>query len=721
MSAQHPRRSRPSWLRPSWPRPTWRWVVDVLRGFVVSFLALTISLWVLPGPQVTQGAESVAMLAVGVLVVGALLRPLLVRLTVMTGLVGLLLAGLLTQAVVMWVALAVMPSVDPFSWPEVLLASWGATVAAAAVNWVVDASGDEAFLGQVLRRAARGSTTPGSAGAGLLVVQLDGLPEPLLRQAVVSGAVPTVSRWLRSGEYRLRRWHTGIPSTTPAGQGVLLHGDATSVPGYRWWDKELGRMLVVSKQSDLAVLQPRLEATSGGRGLLADDGASVSVLFSGDAAHRYLTVSDSGIPRTGRAAGAFATSGTGFLRSVTLFVGQLVTELWQARRQRVRDVQPRVSRLGAFLFLRGLTTVVLRDLNVSIVAEEMTAGRRVVFVDFVDYDEVAHHAGPSRPESTRVLENLDRVLQLFDAVAARTDRAYEVVVVSDHGQVQGPTFEQVTGRSLEAVVLDLAGAACPPASREQGGDERMLPASMLLSGGSRSQQAAARAATGAARLRDQRAARQAERQASGSLDAPALVVAASGALAHVYRTDLPGRLTHDDLAGLHPALVDGLAAHPGVGLVVTRTGDGLRVTGADGWRLLEGGVLGPHVHGGAGADPLAPYGPLAAADLLELEAKDGVGDLVLLGACDPVLGEVIAFEELVGSHGGVGGDQTEAVLLHPSSWDLPDGSLAGAPGNSRGAALSGTDVHAALVRRLEQLGLREERQERRSPATEPVA
>ena len=40
-------------------------------------------------------------------------------------------------------------------------------------------------------------------------------------------------------------------------------------------------------------------------------------------------------------------------------------------------------------------------------------------------------------------------------------------------------------------------------------------------------------------------------------------------------------------------------------------------------------------------------------------------DLLLLSQYDPELGEVAAFEELIGSHGGLGGDQTRAV--HPPS------------------------------------------------------
>jgi hypothetical protein len=42
---------------------------------------------------------------------------------------------------------------------------------------------------------------------------------------------------------------------------------------------------------------------------------------------------------------------------------------------------------------------------------------------------------------------------------------------------------------------------------------------------------------------------------------------------------------------------------------------------------------------------------------------------------DPSTGEVAAFEELVGSHGGLGGPQTEPFLLHPSSWSTGDSPI----------------------------------------------
>lgn len=656
--------------------PTWSWFRAVARSFVTSFLAVAVSLWLLPGEQVGKGAESIAAIVVGVLLVGALTRPLILRLTVVTGAFGLLLAGALAQVLILWLALSLVPSVERFSFGEVVLASWAAAVVATAVNWLFDASSDEAFLGQVLGRSVRETLRHPSSGPGLLVVQLDGVSEPLLRQAITGGAMPTVSRWLRSGTHELRGWHTGLPATTPAGQAVLLHGDVTAVPAFRWYDKSRGRMVVTSRPADLADVEKQL---SDGRGLLADGGASVSNMFSGDAPSRVLTMSDARLPTSERGAASFATGRWGFVRSVVLFVGQMLTEWHQGRRQRRRDVRPRVHRGGAFVVLRGLTTVVLRDLNVSIVADHMARGTPVVFVDFVDYDEVAHHAGPSRPESMRTLEGLDRVLQFFEELADEVGRTYEIAVVSDHGQGQGTTFRQLDGRTLAEVVHALASQPVRSDRRDDRPVEPWGPANVLLTGASRHGSAVGTAARSAAQRR---------RDDDHTDPSDRLVVASSGSLAHVYLTDEPGRAGLETIDARYPHLLEGLATHPHIGAVAVRRDDGtLLAFGADGWRA-------PATGEGEGRDPLLAYGPDAAADLVALDLRNHVGDLIVMGRYDRSLGEVAAFEELVGSHGGLGGEQTEALLVHPTSWTVP------------AHRLGGLDVHAAMLARLDELGLR---------------
>src|SRR5439155_23765704 len=79
-----------------------------------------------------------------------------------------------------------------------------------------------------------------------------------------------------------------------------------------------------------------------------------------------------------------------------------------------------------------------------------------------------------------------------------------------------------------------------------------------------------------------------------------------------------------------------------------------------------------------GDDPIARYGPYAATGLARIDAMAECGDLVVISMLEPASGEVAAFEEQIGSHGGLGGAQTHAFVLHPTTWRV-DGPLVGAP------------------------------------------
>ena len=70
-------------------------------------------------------------------------------------------------------------------------------------------------------------------------------------------------------------------------------------------------------------------------------------------------------------------------------------------------------------------------------------------------------------------------------------------------------------------------------------------------------------------------------------------------------------------------------------------------------------------------------------------------DLLLISQYDPELGEVAAFEELIGSHGGLGGPQNHPFILHPTDWELDEAEPVGAPA-----------IYRNLRRWLESVGIR---------------
>jgi Type I phosphodiesterase / nucleotide pyrophosphatase len=698
--AARPGRAR-VWLRAlrGW-RPTIRRVRSIVRNAVTSFVVLAGTFWLLPG---VTASNLVALLGLVVLVaaVGALLRPLLLALATVLGGFGALVLGAMVQAIVLYVALWFAPDTHVANLPVVFGASWVAVALSALVNWFADAGTDDTFVSETVRlmtrvrrlqEKSRHDATAGLCPDGLLVIQLDGVPAPLLRWAVRAGNLPNVGRWLRTRSHRLATWHTGIPATTPAAQAGILYGDVRRVPAFRWYEKDSRRLVVTSRPRDAAEVERRL---ANDRGLLRDGGVSISNVFSGDAATCLLTVSHAGLPgRNARGYAAFMTSPYGFTRAVVLGIGELIRELHQARVQRRRDVRPRVSRGGAFLALRPATTL-LRDLNVTLIAEQMARGAPVIFCDFVDYDEVAHHAGPARPEALDVLESLDQVLGMLERLSSEAARRYHLVVLSDHGQSQGATFRQRFDESLEDVVARLArggtnghrpGAATRTVE-EWGRVNALLTEAVARQGPT----AAATRAVIRKHTRDGEVMlgpADEEAKAIAERD-PETVVIASGNLGMVYLTRHPEKLTRDGIEAEHPELVDGLVAHPGIGLVVVdEAAHGPVAHGKRGSHRLRDG----HVEGG---DPLVPYGPRAREDLLRHQEMDHVGDLVLVSIVESGIDEVAAFEELVGSHGGLGGWQTEALLVYPSAWTLETDPLVGPDG-----------VYRTLLSWLDKLGLR---------------
>ena len=62
-------------------------------------------------------------------------------------------------------------------------------------------------------------------------------------------------------------------------------------------------------------------------------------------------------------------------------------------------------------------------------------------------------------------------------------------------------------------------------------------------------------------------------------------------------------------------------------------------------------------------DPVAQYGGRSREALIRLDTLEHCPDISVSSLYDPAFEEVAAFEELIGSHGGLGGIQTLPLLL----------------------------------------------------------
>jgi uncharacterized membrane protein YvlD (DUF360 family) len=656
---------------------------DLVRlgaAWVSSTFALVVTGALLPGLS-ADGWWSYAAVAAVAGVVGLVLRPVLVEVSVRVGWIAVLLVTLAGEAAITYVAIRTVPGVESTAWTA-FTATWVSAMVGTLISWATTAGTDDGLITSLTRRARRQVTVEDPEVDGVLFVQLDGVPFPVMRWAVQSGALPNVRRWLSSGDYELRPWTPQMPCTTPASQLGILHGTVAGVPAFRWYDRELGRLLVANRPADARVIEER---ASTGRGLLAEDGVSISNLFTGDAPRSLMTMSrvevQRGTTQTRRAFAWFLTSPNGFMRSFSRTLAEILKERWQARRQVKRDLDPRVERGWTFAFLRAVTNALLHDLNTALVAEEMHRGTKCIYVDYVDYDEIAHHAGMFRPESLAALDGLDRTLGSLARLARTAPRRYRLVALSDHGQSQGAAFAD----RYDVALGDLCATLM---------EEQVQSVDASVEGLGRADSIAGDIGTGgltgklAARADHTLTEAQATSAAGEGAEDP-VVVLGSGNLGLVYlRGDR--RWTLEELDGAWPGLVSGLAGHPGIAFVGGIDADGVPwIIGAAGRHDLATGDV-------EGIDPLTPFGEHAPRVLRRALLMPEAPDLYVNSAVDPLTNDVAAFEGLVGSHGGLGGWQDHAVLLAPA--DL----MAGVPASIEGA----DELHQVLLGMLRASGQR---------------
>ncbi|WP_460070937.1 phage holin family protein [Streptomyces sp. YKOK-I1] len=669
------------------------WAVSTLTMLVLAGILPDFRLQSADGDSATTIAVTAAVGAGVFGLLSALVWPLLVRLLL---LVPALVLGLLVfflNGSLLLIALRLTPSGQTEAAPET------AVIVAAVMSAVASATGgalavrdDDAYRRRLYRLAdrRRRGGPPCAATPGTVFLQLDGVGHDVLSAAVDKGLMPTIATWLGRTPgtapafaadgtpgtapasaadgtpcrgtrptalptHRLTPWHTDWSSQTGASQLGILHGSNHDVPAFRWYEKDSREVMVCNRPTSAAELQRRAVERTGDGGLLTLDGASRGNLFGGGADEQALVLSIA-TRRRGRdtrsRAGYFAyfSDPANAVRTALSFVAEVVREIAQSTRARLRGERPRVSRGGLYPFVRAFATVVERDVVVAAVMGDLLAGRTAVYADLVAYDEVAHHSGPLGRDTGQVLGRLDRALALIEKAAEHAPRPYRIVVLSDHGQSPGETFRARYGLTLGDLVRAGSGLPVPRrAERTHSGAE-------------------ARAAVRAALRRPVEESGERHRPA-GRRSEP--IVLASGNLALISFPDVPHRMTKEEIDARHPALLSTLANHPGIGFLLVRSEE-------------HGGVvLGAH-----GAEtpldrldddpgPLAPFGPGAADAVRRTHSFPHTADIMVNSCHDPADGEVLAFEEQIGSHGGLGGAQSRPFLLSPLALSAPvdDGGI----------------------------------------------
>src|SRR6516225_9266371 len=428
----------------------------VLRVLVVLLVTGAVFLllgWLLPGLAVSGPWAALAAVALLGLI-NALVWPVFAYFALPLAVLTLGLAAIVLNGAAVAVVAYLLPGIDVHDWGTAILVALVLALANTTLTSLLTLDDEDVYYRRIIRRAARRVRPEGASDIpGVLFIQIDGLGLAVLRRALRDGNAPTLARWLASGSHRLAGWEAGWSSQTGASQCGILHGSTYDIPAFRWLEKESGARLVSNHPRSAAEIERR---HSDGRGLLYADGAGRGNLYTGDAGQNILTMSVAGRKRGRVGQGYYAYFAVPYnaMRTFVGFVAEIVRELAQASRQRRNDVRPRVRRGGLYPFLRAFATVITRDVTTQTLIGDLYTGRSVIYADFVGYDEVAHHSGPERYDALDTLRRLDRDLGRLERAAENAPRPYRFVVLSDHGQSQGTTFEDRYGCSLGDLVRD---------------------------------------------------------------------------------------------------------------------------------------------------------------------------------------------------------------------------------------------------------------------------
>jgi len=507
---------------------------------------------------------------------------------------------------------------------------------------------------------------------GLLVVQIDALAHEDLDRAVRRGYVPNLERLLKQQGWELRRFPAGLPSATPAAQAAIFYGTKERIPAFRFYEKTERRVVIGSQQASMQFIRDRLPAT----GILAG-GSSYVNLYDGGADRAVFTLA-------GRKPRPLFEKMGGSRLTLLLLLHPLrvlrmgLASIWEYFREERDRLLSQMRGESTYYwwylpFLHIGSNVILRELQTLAMLLDIYTGSPAIYTTYNVYDEFAHHFGPSSSTALKSLRALDRrigeILRMLDRAPGR---AYDVYILSDHGQTPSVPYRIRYGETLGQTVE----AAVHHGVYVMAGTGHYGPPTETMDFLLRELEEVAATSIGPARNLGVRVGRWIRRHYSifplvaetvRLSPAHKLVVTYSSSLAHLYWTDPLEPIDYDGVRSdpSRRALYYFLAAHRGIGLVITRMGDGAHVENQEGRvRIAPDGACDLL----AGQDPLPPYATtdVERRAIVHLAQLPNAGDLVLFGAYDPERDLCICFDDQVGAHGALGGRQFWPFIMAPA-------------------------------------------------------
>ena len=503
---------------------------------------------------------------------------------------------------------------------------------------------------------------------GFVGIQIDGLSYAHFLIALSRGYLPNIARHLKHGN-TARSYLCGLPSTTPAAQAAIFYGIESGIPAFRWFEKSTGQIISCNDPDHVQYFREKL---IGDRPGILTGGSSYSNILDGGAQQSVFTISS---PHPQTLFGRFGGSRLVLLmflhpfrvtRMCLAVLSEYITELYDRNRARRKKNNP--VKIGLFPFIRIFCNVILREFQTFGVIADIYSGVPRIYTTYSGYDELGHQYGPDSRTALKNLKYTDkRIGEVMRMLRYAPGADYQLIMLSDHGQTPGYPFEGKFGATLGDAVNAFI----------EDSDQTTISSGPLeftrAQLGYLHEEIDARPNTWRERIY-RRVKDQLQRKISELVPETikivpqgGIVITYSSSLAHLYITGKKRRLTLAEIRKQHPMLLRFLSKHKGIGFLMAR-GSGNRV-----WFVHRQGELCVNNLEPPTSDKLAflkPYGnpELIFGQLYEFAADSSCGDLIVFG--DYTNGQIACFDDQIGGHGSVGGEQSLPFLIMPEGHPL---------------------------------------------------
>ena len=641
------------------------------------------------------------IIAIGVTIANIIFWPILVKYLMKFIVWTFGIGALIINSIIFYGVSCLIPGVS-LSASDAFLVPLAMAIATTIISNITDVDYYDTYITRVSDYVSREKPLYKRRFPGLIMLEIDGLSIDILKEAIDKNMMPTLKRWIESDSYTLKGWETDLSSQTGACQAGILHGNNENIVAYRWVEKENDNQIMISgKLAHAPIIEERI---SDGNGLLCDNGTSITNMFTGDSPNPILTSSRFKFmtKRYNQSLNVVFLEAYSFQRVIVLFLWEILVEVKSQIMHRLKNIQPRLRRNIVYATIRSGANVLLREVATETLIGDMLKGDiNSAYASYVGYDEVAHHSGIRDDDVWNVLKRIDLQFKRLEKAQKSCERNYEFVVLSDHGQGNGATFKQRYGITLADYVRRLLpddmkiydknqfisdhfrdayipenkqiesiiGKVDDIKETEFFSDtiETLKDKSPDFINIERVEEITSKYKNNLDYIKRHESKEQTTKKAEDS----ELIVLGSGNLGLIYLTQWQKRLNYEEIVMLFPNLIPGLVKHSGIGFILVESfTDGPMVIGADGIYYLNNDKI-------EGKNPLENFGKNAAMHLKRHNKFEHMPDILVNSFYDPETEEICAFEELIGSHGGLGGSQTRPFILYPSNWEDP-GELVGA-------------------------------------------